>query len=417
MNPQRRGHQVQSRRALRQPHPTEVAMPLKLPQPARRVGILLVMPAHAHPVIQPLQRQVQASSALTSITASRPSLSTDRRSSIPRSAAANAGTCVYTCAESRCASISEISRRSSLSSHRSGCIRKRGSRLRSPIRVARRAPLKQPRHQLMQLARVLARQRSLMYARAKRNLLHTVEALARVTHAHPRKLQPVQQKGHLRAAANPLLHHCAHRLRHQRHHPRSRLGKSLPRCLFIRSVKQAASSGCRGRQHRVAPSPPSSHRTPTAPNELRLYSSREAARQSASPCRAAQSCAALDIDATAGGLRWSRGSAPAIECPWSGCRRPSTGSLPRSLRSLPTPVPMHQRSTRIRQPKALLQLHRGAESLRRPLASHRCAAQHYPLQRLQVLHSGSLARCRRAPVTGSPANPRPGPRLPKTLSR
>ena len=68
------------------------------------------------------------------------------------------------------------------------------------------ATRKQPRHQLPQFACILLRQRSLIGARAKRDLLSAVEGAARIAHAHPRKLKPMQQKSHLRSAAKMLLH-------------------------------------------------------------------------------------------------------------------------------------------------------------------------------------------------------------------
>src|ERR1035437_1956838 len=54
MHAQRRRDEIQPRRTLGQPHAAEVSMPLELSQPAPLVRILLMMPAHAHPVIEPL---------------------------------------------------------------------------------------------------------------------------------------------------------------------------------------------------------------------------------------------------------------------------------------------------------------------------------------------------------------------------
>ncbi len=84
----------------------------------------------------------------------------------------------------------------------------------------------------------------------------------------------------------------------------------------------------------------------------------------------------------------------------------------------PRLLPMHQRAARVRRPKALLQVHRGAEAVCLPLApsvATAAAAQHHPLQRLQVAHPCRLARRGSAPVAVGQNLQRPGPRLPEAL--
>ena len=59
MNPQRRSHQIQPRGLRRQPQTAKVSVPLKLAQPSYIIRVLLMMPSHPNPIIQPLQREMK----------------------------------------------------------------------------------------------------------------------------------------------------------------------------------------------------------------------------------------------------------------------------------------------------------------------------------------------------------------------
>ena len=270
------------------------------------------------------------------------------------------------------------------------------------------APLKQPLHQLAQLARILLRQRGLIGPRAKRDLLHAVEALARVAHPHPRKLQPMQPKRHLHAALNPLLHHRAHRLRHQRHHPRRRLRKALPRRLVIRRVQQPRRQVALVRRVLLFQLLGLLVELPQLPlRSVRIHPGKPRCGQHRHAARhnQPQSPILTPRPAVAAGLA-------AVRQPQHAQRQDPVGRRLRLLRihrdHRPRLVPMHQRAARIGGPKALLQVHCGAESVCLPLAprvARAAAAQHHPLQRPQVVHPRRLARRGRSPVAVAPESP------------
>ena len=110
---------------------------------------------------------------------------------------------------------------------------------RVAMAACRAATGKEPRDKIAQLGFVVGGERRLVRSSPKAYLLHTVEALRGVARPYTGKLEPVQQKRHLRPAANALFDGLPHDRRNQGEHPGTGFREPLQRGSLIRRMVES----------------------------------------------------------------------------------------------------------------------------------------------------------------------------------